>query len=121
MTPVRLVRRIAPPGFLIGASVASSAEAELGQAADYWGAGPWRTTDTKPDAGPPLGSDGLRQVVGQGKGRPCLAIGGVKVSDVPEIHRSGAAGIAVISGILAARDVEAAARQYRIALDSLLG
>ena len=119
--PVRLVRRIAPPGFLIGASVASAAEAELGREADYWGVGPWRPTGTKPDAGPPLGADGVSRVVRQAKGRPCLAIGGVKVSDVGEIRRSGVAGIAVISGILGAREVEAAARQYRIALDSPLG
>jgi thiamine-phosphate pyrophosphorylase len=118
--PVRLVRRIAPAGFLIGASVASAAEAELGQEAAYWGVGPWRTTGTKPDAGPPLGSEGLARIVSQGKGRPCLAIGGVRVSDVFEIRRSGATGIAVISGILAAPDLEAAARHYRIALDSVL-
>ena len=115
--PVRLIRRIAPPGFLIGASVASLAEAELGREADYWGVGPWRTTGTKPDAGPPLGGDGVNRVVRQGKGRPCLAIGGIKVSDVGEILGSGVAGIAVISGILAAGDVETAARQYRTALD----
>ena len=118
--PVRLVRRIAPAGFLIGASVATAAEAELGREADYWGVGPWRTTGTKPDAGPPLGSEGMGRIAGQGKGRPCLAIGGVRVSDVLEIRRSGATGIAVISGILTAPDVEAAARQYRTALDSAL-
>ena len=118
--PVRLLRRIAPAGFLIGASVGSTSEAELGREADYWGVGPWRTTGTKADAGPPLGSEGLGRIAALGKGRPCLAIGGVRVSDVLEIHRSGATGIAVISGILTAPDVEAAARQYRTALDLAL-
>jgi thiamine-phosphate pyrophosphorylase len=119
--PVRLIRRIAPRGFVIGASVGSPAEVELGRAADYWGVGPWRTTRTKNDAGVPLGREGLGRVVRLGEGRPCLAIGGVRASDVAEIRASGAVGIAVVSGILASPDAAAAAREYRAALDSPLG
>src|SRR5690242_2603064 len=35
--PVRLARRIAPPEFVIGASVGSESEAETAGDADYWG------------------------------------------------------------------------------------
>src|SRR5688500_6978960 len=48
--PVSLVRRIAPAGFLIGASVGSEEEAGAAAEADYWGIGPWRRTGTKSDA-----------------------------------------------------------------------
>ena len=43
--PVALARRIAPPGFVIGASVGSRGGGRAGAAqADYWGIGPWRAT-----------------------------------------------------------------------------
>jgi len=41
-----------------------------------------------------------------------LAIGGVTPADVPVILRAGGSGVAVVSGILGAEDVEAAARRY---------
>ena len=52
---VELARRIAPPGFIIGASVGSAEEAAAARGADYWGIGPWRVTTTKADAGTGLG------------------------------------------------------------------
>jgi thiamine-phosphate pyrophosphorylase len=111
--PVELVRRIAPPGFLIGASVGSEAEATTAGAADYWGIGPWRNTATKQDAGAGLGPEGFRRLVALGKGRPCIAIGGVIPEDLPAVVAAGGGGVAVVSGILAEEDIEAAARRYR--------
>ena len=111
--PVPLVRRMAPPGFIIGASVGSSAEAAAGAAADYWGVGPWRDTLTKGDAGRALGPDGFRQIVALAGDRPCVAIGAVQPDDVPVVRSAGGAGVAVVSGILGAGDVELAARKYR--------
>lgn len=110
--PVGLARRIAPPGFLIGASVGSAAEAGSGTEADYWGVGPLNPTGTKLDAGPALGIAGFADLVGQAGGRPCVAIGGVRPEDVTAVRAAGGAGVAVISGILAATDVEAAARRF---------
>jgi thiamine-phosphate pyrophosphorylase len=109
---VDLARQIAPSGFLIGASVGSEAEAGPAAKADYWGAGPWRVTSTKQDAGGALGADGFRKLVRLAGARPCIAIGGVLPEDVPIVLGSGGAGVAVVSGILAASDVEAAARRY---------
>ncbi len=110
--PVELARRIAPPGFVIGASVGSEAEAAAAGRADYWGIGPWRTTATKADAGETLGPEGFAALARLSAGRPCLAIGGVLPEDVALVRDAGGQGVAVSSGILAAADVEGAVRRY---------
>lgn len=110
--PVALVRRIAPPGFVVGASVGSEAEAATAGEADYWGIGPWRATGTKEDAGIGLGADGFGRLRGLAGGRPVLAIGGIIPEDVPLVLGAGGTGVAVVAGILGAEDVEAAARRY---------
>jgi thiamine-phosphate pyrophosphorylase len=110
--PVALVRRIAPPEFVIGASVGSEAEAGNAGEADYWGIGPWRVSPTKRDAGPALGPEGFAALVRRAGGRPCLAIGAVRPEDVPVVLAAGGTGVAVVSGVLREQDVEAAARRY---------
>jgi thiamine-phosphate pyrophosphorylase len=110
--PVALARRITPPGFLIGASVGSVAEAAGGRDADYWGVGPLRVSTTKANAGPALGLHGFQAIVARAGVIPCVAIGGVQPSDLSAVRRAGGAGVAAISGILAAADCEASARQY---------
>jgi thiamine-phosphate pyrophosphorylase len=107
-----LTRRVAPPGFIIGASVGSGAEAATAADADYWGIGPWRATETKSDAGAALRAAGFRELASLAGGRPCIAIGGLRPEDVAEVLGAGGAGVAVVSGILAEPDVEAAARRY---------
>ena len=114
MSRLTLARRAAPGGFIIGASVGDAQEAERGSGADYWGVGPWRASDTKPEAGSPLGADGFRRVAGLNAGIPCLAIGGVRPEDVALVRQCGGAGVAVASGILGGPDVEGAARRYAI-------
>jgi thiamine-phosphate pyrophosphorylase len=111
--PVELARRIAPEGFIIGTSVGSETEAEKAAAADYWGVGPWRHTATKEDAGTGLGAKGFQRLVALASGKPCVAIGGVRPEDVPLVMAAGGTGVAVVSGILRATDVEVAARLYR--------
>ena len=110
--PVALARRVAPPGFIIGASVGSADEAGAAAEADYWGIGPWRPTATKGDAGEALGEEGFRRLVALGGGRPCVAIGGVRPEDVPLVLAAGGSGVAVVSGILGEEDVEQATRRY---------
>jgi len=111
--PVALARRIAPPGFLIGASVGLDTELENGAMADYWGIGPWSRTTSKPDAGRALGAPGFRHIAARAGARPCIAIGGIQPDDVPPALAAGAAGVAVVSGILDKDDVAAASRRYR--------
>ena len=110
--PVALARRIVPPDFIVGASVGSGAEAMAARAADYWGVGPWRATGTKTDAGDPLGPEGLRRIVALAGAIPCVAIGGVRPEDASAVRAAGGAGVAVVSGILGAGDVEQSARRY---------
>lgn len=111
--PVELTRRIAPPEFIIGASVGTEGEAAAAGNADYWGIGPWRATATKGDAGAALGPEGFGRISRLAGGRPCIAIGGILPSDVVAVREQGGAGVAVVSGILGAEDVETAARKYR--------
>ena len=115
--PVALARRIAPAGFIVGASVGNADEAASAGGADYWGVGPWRATGTKADAGEPLGPEGLRRIVALAAAIPCVAIGGVRPDDVGVVRAAGAVGVAVVSGILGAVDVEGAARRYGKALN----
>lgn len=110
--PVSLARRVAPPGFIIGASVGSAEEAGPAGEADYWGIGPWRPTGTKRDSGEALGAEGFRRLVELAGGKPCIAIGGVRPQDVPAVLAAGGAGVAVVSGILVQEDVERATRRY---------
>jgi thiamine-phosphate pyrophosphorylase len=112
-----LARVILPAGTILGASVGSRAEAPRGMAADYWGVGPWRSTGTKSDAGEPLGAVGFAAIAELAQDRPCVAIGGVRPEDLPAIMAAGGTGVAVISGILGADDVEAAAQRYSDAID----
>jgi thiamine-phosphate pyrophosphorylase len=110
--PVALARRVARPGFIIGASVGSVDEAGAAVEADYWGIGPWRATATKGDAGEALGAEGFRRLAALSGGKPCIAVGGVRPEDVPLVLAAGGAGVAVVSGILGEKDVEQATRRY---------
>ena len=114
--PASRCRRLAPPGFLIGVSVGGEAELANGESADYWGIGPWAGTPTKPDAGVPLGATGFSGLLARAGDRPCFAIGGITPADVPAVLAAGGWGVAVVSGILAAADVEQSARAYARAL-----
>jgi thiamine-phosphate pyrophosphorylase len=110
--PVEYARRLAPPGFIVGASAGTPEEAAGAGAADYWGVGPWRTTSTKADAGAAIGAEGFRRIVALAGGKPCIAIGGVRPEDVAAVMSAGGVGVGVGSGILAGEGVEAAAGRF---------
>src|SRR2546423_4353005 len=87
--PLDRLRSHVPPGFLLGLSVGSTAEAERARAtpADYWSVGPCFATDTKPDAGPPLGPAGLAAVARRAPpGVPVVAIGGHGRATAPSLR-----------------------------------
>ncbi len=103
--------------FLVGRSVHSLEAAVRAEAegADYVVAGPVYETRSHPGrqpAGPALVEGVAGSVV------PVLAIGGVTAARVEEVVGAGAAGVAVISAVLAARDGGAAAGALRRALDA---
>ena len=114
--PVAIIRRIAPRGFLIGASIGSLREVDGGRGADYWGVGPWNATSTKRDAGAAIGAEGFQRLARLAEGKPCIAIGGVRPEDVPVVLNARGAGVAVVSGILGSENVEEGTRAYAQAL-----
>jgi thiamine-phosphate pyrophosphorylase len=83
-------------GLLLGLSAASIEEARAADGrADYIGAGPVWATPSKPDADPPIGIDGLREIC-SAVSAPVVAIGGIDASNAAECIRAGAAGVAVV-------------------------
>lgn len=112
--PVAAARSLSPPSFIIGASVGSVEEALAAErdGADYIALSPVFSTPTKDDAGPGHGLEVLREIKAAVK-LPVIAIGGVNAGNVTEVVGAGADGVAVISAVLGADDVEAAARSMR--------
>lgn len=77
---------------------------------DLLGVGPVRPTATKSDARPAIGFARLG-VVTAATGLPCVAIGGLRATDVAALHGAGAAGSAVVSAVCGRPDPAAAARE----------
>jgi thiamine-phosphate pyrophosphorylase len=111
--PVRAARRLLGAERIIGATantVESAAAAEA-EGADYIGCGAMFPSITKPD----------RQVVGprrwgevsQAVRIPVFALGGIEVAHLDELRAAGVDRVAVSYAIVAAADVEAAARAFR--------
>jgi thiamine-phosphate pyrophosphorylase len=83
-------------GMLLGLSAGNVSEArEADGACDYIGVGPIWPTPSKPDADPPIGIDGLREVCAA-VSTPVVAIGGIGVTNAADCIRAGATGVAVI-------------------------
>lgn len=99
---------------LLGVSAGTAAEAAraLADGADYVGVGSVFGTSTKGDAGAPIGTDGLAEVVRAVGGRiPVVAIGGIGVENARACAAAGADGVAVVSAVMAAEDPEWVARR----------
>jgi thiamine-phosphate pyrophosphorylase len=95
-------------GLLLGLSAASLDEARAADArADYIGAGPVWPTPSKPDADPPIGIDGLREIC-KAVSSPVVAIGGVDETNAAKCIKVGAAGVAVIRAARKAAELRAA-------------
>jgi thiamine-phosphate pyrophosphorylase len=114
--PVALARRLAPPGFLLGASLTHAGELVDLDDADYAGVGPLFGTPSKTDAAPPTGIEGGAQLA-RLAARPCVAIGGVDADNAEAIVRAGFDGVSVIRAVLSQPDPEQAARALRDAVD----
>ncbi len=107
--PVPALRAISPPGFLIGASTHSLAEARQAEAdgADFVVFGPVYDTPSKRAFGAPQGLGALERVA-SAVARPVIAVGGITPARAREVLAAGAVGVAVIRGIYgAARPADA--------------
>jgi len=107
--PVAAIRRFAPPGFIIGASLGSDAELANAKDADYVGIGPVYGSDSKNDAGTAIGVEGFKRLAAMVE-HPAIAVGGITADRALQITVSGAVGIAVINAIFQADDPESATR-----------
>ncbi|MDO9033941.1 MAG: thiamine phosphate synthase [Methanoregula sp.] len=109
-----VARQIAPQGFIIGVSVSTVDEAVRAEreGADYVALSPTFSTESKPDAGPGHGPYMLREIR-QNVSVPVIAIGGIHRGNVREVIAAGAAGVAVISAVVGAEDITAAARDLK--------
>lgn len=96
---------------VIGLSCGIPAEARAACAlgVDYVGVGPIFATASKPDAGEPIGAEGVRAVV-VASTVPVVAIGGITRERLAETRGSGAVMAAVISALSHGGDTAAAAR-----------
>jgi thiamine-phosphate pyrophosphorylase len=114
--PIAAARSVTPDGFLIGKSVHdrnAAIEAER-MGADYIQLGTIFATESKPGLAP-RGLDLLRQTT-PALSIPCIAVGGIEAGNAAAAVLAGAQGIAAVSAILQAADVEQAVNDLRAAM-----
>jgi thiamine-phosphate diphosphorylase len=112
--PAASARRLLGPRRLLGVSTHDPGQAEAAQraGADYIGFGPMFATGTKDTGYTPRGLDALRTIRGAVP-LPILAIGGITVENVGDVIAAGATAPAVISAVVRAPDIAAAAAEFR--------
>jgi len=100
-------RRIAGNAFIIGISVTTVEEGKMAEdaGADYLGANGVFPTGTKTDLGTPLGLAGVSQLASAGS-LPIVGIGGISYRNAGEVLSAGAHGVAVVSYIVSAENIE---------------
>lgn len=121
--PAAALREVAPRPFRIGVSVGTPAEAEVARRGDpdYWSIGSVFATATKSDAGEPIGIAGFKTLAALAPaGLPVIGIGGIDADRAGRLIEAGAHGVAVISAVFHAGDIERAARQLRDAVDTAM-
>lgn len=111
--PIPEARRIAGPHFIIGASTHSEQEARCAAAegASYINIGPLFPTQTKKGVVAPVGPDLITQVTSVVK-IPFTVMGGIKLDNVEEALKRGATRIAVVTAVVGADDITAAAQAF---------
>jgi thiamine-phosphate pyrophosphorylase len=113
--PPTAVRKFAPRGFIIGASVGSDAEIANARGADYVGIGPVFATASKSDAGTAIGPAEFSRLA-VATGLPAVAIGGINAANARLAIDAGAAGVAAIAALFGATDPRVAARELASAI-----
>jgi thiamine-phosphate pyrophosphorylase len=112
--PAGAARRLLGPSRILGVSTHDRDQAEAARraGADYIGYGPMFPTGTKDTGYPPRGLVGLREVRAAVR-LPILAIGGISLETAADVIAAGAIAPAVISAIITAPDIAAAAAAFR--------
>lgn len=113
--PADALRKFAPEGFIIGASVGCDAEVSGAAGADYVGIGPLFTTASKQDAGDAIGVEEFARLAAA-VGLPSVAIGGITADNARLVIDAGATGVAAIAALFGASDPFVAARAFSSAI-----
>ena len=114
--PTRIARSLIGRYTVLGRSIHSSEAAlQAGRdGAEFVIAGTMYASTSKPDA-KPVGPKLISEIT-KDSSLPVLGIGGVTVDKIGDLVKAGAAGVAVISAIAAAKDPKAAAEELNKAL-----
>lgn len=113
-TPVQQIKKQSSHKILVGLSVntfTQAKQAEEIQELDYIGIGPIFPTQSKEDPKPVVGINFIPQLRQAGISKPIVAIGGIKEDSVSILKQNGADGIAVISAITKAQNIDAAVKK----------
>lgn len=111
--PVAEIRRRVPKDFIIGATAKTVEQAQAAEnaGADYLGVGAVFPSPTKKNA-IRITTEQLKEIC-SAVSIPAAAIGGISLDNVMEIKGGGMKGIAVVSAIFAAEDIETAASRLK--------
>jgi thiamine-phosphate diphosphorylase len=113
--PAAALRGISPPGFLIGASVATADDLALAAGADYISVGPVFGRGARATEAACLGVEGFADLARLAK-VPVIAVGGVTAANVRSVLTAGAVGVAVITGAYAKAEAARTIRDLRAAI-----
>ncbi len=118
--PVDQIRRRVGPNFIIGATAKTVAQAQAAQraGADYLGVGAVFPSPTKEHA-KRITLEEL-QAICASVSIPAVAIGGITGENAAQLQGGGMAGIAVISALFGAGDIQAAARALKSAAQAIV-
>jgi len=112
--PYDVARRILGPDKIIGITVHSVDEAVKAEreGADYLGVSPIFSTSTKKDAGIPAGLT-LISEIRKKSSLPLIAIGGIDLSNAPDVIAAGADMVCAISAVITKPDVAAEIKRFQ--------
>ncbi|MBI5573795.1 MAG: thiamine phosphate synthase [Elusimicrobia bacterium] len=114
--PYSVARKILGKNKIIGVTVHNLKEAKNAQkqGADYLGVSPIFLTETKQDAGRPAGISLIKKIKSHMGGTiPIIAIGGINLSNAPEVIAAGADGLCAISVTVTKNDVKKEIKKFQ--------
>ena len=105
-----------PRPALLGRSCHDAASVHAATSCDWVTVSPVRLTASKPGHGPALGTAGLAALTALPSAPPVYALGGLGPDDVRACTDAGAAGVAVMGGVMRADDPARAVRELLAAV-----